>query len=113
MLTIALGVRFALELCLLATAAWAASQLFPWPFGLGSAVAVVIALASLWGTFLSPKRRIEIGQIPRLAIELSLFVTAWWLLLSHGHGWLAAWLLVVEVVDKVAVEWLQRDRAGI
>jgi hypothetical protein len=113
MLTIALGVRFALELCLLSTAAWAASQLFSWPYGVGSAVAALIALAMLWGILLSPKRRVEIGHVPRLVLEFSLFIAAAWLLLRAGHAWLAAWLLVIEVAAKAAVERLQRGRVRL
>ena len=111
MLAAALAVRFILELCLLATNVWAAYRFAPGIGGICLATIAAIAIATLWGMFLSPKRRLELGALPRLFLELALFAGAAWLLFSAGHPALGAALLGVELVDKSLLEWLQRTSA--
>jgi len=111
MLPAALAIRFILELCLLSAVGWAVFHLVSGPAGFGLALKAVLALALLWGTFLSPKRRVELGAVPRLLIEAVLFVAAALLLLGIGHAWLAGALVGAELFDKAAVEWLRRDAA--
>jgi hypothetical protein len=71
----------------------------------------VLALAFLWGAFLSPRRRVELGALSRLSIEAAVFIAAALLLLGMGHPWLAGVLVGAELLDKAALEWLQRDSA--
>jgi len=65
-----LGIRFALELCVLASfAAWAAHLAVPiWTQAL-LGIVFCASGAAVWGAFLSPKRRYEIGLAGRLVLE--------------------------------------------
>ena len=107
MLAVALAVRFALELCLLGVFAWAAHRLAPGPAGVGLAVAAVVVVAGVWGTLLSPRRPVEIGRAPRLLLELILFGLAAGALYGGGHWRLAAALIAVELIDKLAIHHLE------
>jgi hypothetical protein len=107
MLRFALAVRFSLEICLVAVALW-----FPWHHSTGAtaivgSVALAVVLVLTWGTFLSPKRRVEIGGSARQLLETALFGLAAAGLYSEGHWQLAATLIGIALIDKlvlVAVE---------
>jgi hypothetical protein len=113
MLSLALAIRFSLEICLVAVALW-----FPWHHLTGTAamagsVALTVALALTWGNFLSPKRRVEIGGLARLLLETALFSFAAAALYSGGHWQLAAILIGIASIDKlvlVAVEGAFRPK---
>lgn len=109
MLTIALSVRFSLELCLLAIGAWYAFLIHPGIEGVLLGAATVSLLSLIWGLFLAPRRKIEIGQSSRLVLELSFFGTAAAALYTHGHSLLAAILLTAECLDKWAVTVLNGE----
>ena len=110
MLNLALTVRFILELCLLTVAFWAASSVASWPLSVLCGVMTTLVVAAVWGILLSPKRRLELGAPQRLLLELMLFAGAAWLLFAKNHRSLAAALLIAWVIDKSAVEWLQRQK---
>ncbi len=104
MKAIALGVRFSLELCILASlVALAAYLAVPIParvlFGLASCAAVAV----VWGSFLSPKRRYEIGAAGRLILEAGMFVGAALILNYVGSTKLAIALILVAAANKVAL----------
>lgn len=80
-----LGLRFALELALLAGVAWWGWHVEGWL----PAVALPIAFAAVWGTFLSPKARVPLARPPRLALELAVFALAALAWYGAGHGWVA------------------------
>jgi hypothetical protein len=113
MLSLALAIRFSLEICLVAVALW-----FPWHHLTGTAamagsVALTVALALTWGNFLSLKRRVEIGGLARLLLETALFSFAAAALYSGGHWQLAAILIGIASIDKlvlVAVEGAFRPK---
>jgi uncharacterized protein DUF2568 len=109
MLPVALAVRFLLELCLLLIAAWAPFRIVGGVAGVGLAATAAIAFGALWGIFLSPRRSVEIGVLPRLLLEAAIFVAAALLLVLAGHPSVAVLLLVVEFLDKAAVGWFQRS----
>jgi len=104
-----LGLRFGLELCLLAAVGW-------WGFSLGGALAVkvlaalvlVVGVAAVWGVFLSPRRSVKLPDAARLALELALFGLAAAGLAATGHPALGAALAVLYVINKgLIVAWKQ------
>lgn len=100
----ALGLRFALELCILASLAiWAAQLAAPALARVLLGVLSCTAGAAIWGAFLSPKRKYEIGPAGRLALE-ALFFGAAALILDHA-GWplLAIALIMIAAADRIAL----------
>jgi uncharacterized protein DUF2568 len=66
-----LGVRFLLELCLLAALAYAGLQV-----NVGLAVAAPVAAAVVWGLFVSPKARVPLPTVAWIAVQVVLFGAA-------------------------------------
>ncbi|MEZ4501070.1 MAG: DUF2568 domain-containing protein [Dehalococcoidia bacterium] len=77
-----LAVRFFLELALLVALAVGAASLVDGIAGIGLAIVAVVAAASTWGLFVSPKAKYLAPEPLRWAIEASLFAA----------GGLALWL---------------------
>lgn len=107
-LVVALVVRFALELALLAGVAVATWLLVPgwwrWP----AAIVAVIAVAVLWGAMLSPRAPVTIDEWAKVAIEVVLFGGTALALAATGLGIPAAVGVAVWLVDRVAIAMLQR-----
>ena len=104
MKALALGVRFLLEICILASfAAWAAHLQFlvVGRIGIGGFICLTAALA--WGQLLSPRRRFDLPASVRLVIEAGFFLAAAAALVDIGYWWLAMALLVAAIVDRVAL----------
>jgi hypothetical protein len=100
--TAALTVRFLLELTMLGVLAW-------WGWDAGGvllALAAPLAAAVAWGLFVAPKRKYELGERARLAIELLLFASAVAALLALGQPLLAVGFAVVVAVDSALVRVL-------
>ena len=69
-----LVVRFLLELCLLAALAWAGASVDgPLLVRILLAVGLPLGAAVLWGTFVAPKRKVQVSEPTRLLVELALF----------------------------------------
>lgn len=100
----ALAVRFGLELCILAVLAALAAEL-PLPLLLKLLVGLMlcVTVSIVWGTFLAPKRRYEIGVIGRLLLEAVLFVTAGVILGALGDRGLGIALVAVAAADRVVL----------
>jgi hypothetical protein len=102
--SVALGVRFLLELCILASfAAWAAhlqGALFEKAI-IGTVLCVAAAVA--WGMLLSPKRRLDSPAPVRLALEAAFFLLAAAALFDSGHEVLALALLLGAIVQRIAL----------
>lgn len=107
-LALALAIRFSLEICLAAVAAWLPSQILAGREALGLSAALVIFLVLIWGALLSPKRHLEIGALPRLLLEMLLFGLAAIALYSNGQRQLAFALIGIAAIDKVALVLLER-----
>lgn len=107
MKAIALGVRFVLELCILASLAALAAHL---PVANWARVLLGILFcvsgAAIWGTFLSPKRRYEIGLVARLLLEAGFFFGAALSLAYVGWPTLAIALVLVAIADRIALAFL-------
>ena len=100
-----LALRFVLELCLLAALGW-------WGFSVGGplivkillAVVIVVAVAAIWGVFLSPRRPVQLGGTARLVIaeqqRVALFALAVAALAATGQPALAVALGVAYIINK-------------
>lgn len=97
-----LTVRFALELCMLATYGW-------WGYhsGMGTmkgvllAIILPLAVAIAWGLFLSPKAKVKLPIGTRVVMELILFGVAAWLLYSAGMVAQGMALLIIFAINRV------------
>ena len=95
-----LALRFVLELCLLAALGY-------WGFSVGGtlivkillAALIVVAVAGIWGEFLSPKRSVQLPGAARLVMEVVLFALAVAALAATGHPAPAAALGAVYAVN--------------
>jgi len=104
MKAIALGIRFALELCILASlVALAAHLAVPIPVQVLLGLLFCAATAAVWGTFLSPKRRYEIGAAGRLVLEAGIFVGTALILNYLGASKLATALALVAAANRIAL----------
>lgn len=90
-----LAVRFALELCLLAVAAWWGAE----TGGIALAVVAPVAVAAAWGVFVSPKARVRVGEAGRALVEAALFLAGALALLDLGHPALAAAFAAAALVS--------------
>jgi hypothetical protein len=100
----ALGVRFALELCILASFAILAAHLSVSILAqILLAIVFCVVGAAVWGAFLSPRRHYELGTAARLVLEAVFFLGAVGILFYVGYSALGIALLVVAIVDKMAL----------
>lgn len=82
-----------------------------WGVRTGGNVALKVVLATggpllaavVWGTFLSPKRRFELGEAWRIALELVVFGGAVWALAAAGQPMLAAVLAALVVAQRAVL----------
>ena len=98
-----LGLRFLLELGLLAGVAW-----WGWhEWGWWAAVLLPIALAVVWSSFLSPKARWTIPVRARFALELVVFAAGTAAYLRAGGAGVAVAFAVVAAASEL-VTWTGR-----
>lgn len=94
-----LMLRFVLELCLLGSAAVLGVAAFDRPvMGILAAVALMTAVAMLWGGLLAPRRRIDLPLAARVAIELTLFLVVGIGLAVVGHRSAGGALVAAELL---------------
>jgi uncharacterized membrane-anchored protein YitT (DUF2179 family) len=109
MLVIALTVRFLLELILLIVLAiWGFQSAQGLALGLLFGLAASFGGALVWGLFISPKRRFELGRIPRLALELALFAIAACALWQMDRPLIGLLLFATACADRFGLIWLRR-----
>ncbi len=106
-----LGVRFLLELCLLAALA-----VVGWRLGGPVVLQVLLAVllpavaASLWGLWVAPRAKIRLADPARFAVEASLFAVASAGLALVGHLVLGGLLAAAYAVNvALGFAWHQRD----
>ena len=105
---VALGLRFVIELALLAGAATAAVRLLPgWPEWIGAVVAVAVP-AVIWGLLLSPQARFDIRPAGRVLLETVLFGAVGAALWASGLGLAGVALFAVWGLDRIALAALDR-----
>jgi hypothetical protein len=104
MRSVAPGVRFLLELCVLASfAIWAAHLARPTGERIVVGAAAVAGSAMAWGLVLSPKRRIDPPAPVRLAIEALFFLAAAAALFDSGRPFLALALVLAAIGHRIAL----------
>jgi hypothetical protein len=109
MLAAAIAARFLLEVALLVVlAAWGFQLADSLALRLVGGVAAPAVAALLWALFISPNRRVELGRIPRLVLELALFCAAAGALWQMGLRVTAMLLIVAECADRFGLIWLRR-----
>ena len=95
-----LALRFILELCILASLAY-------WGFHTGNdtlqklllGIGTPLLAAIVWGTFLSPKASVRLGDPWKLALEVVVFglaIAALYAAGQHGLSWAFAVLAIVN-----------------
>ena len=109
MFALALAVRVLLHLTLLVVLAiWGFQLAGGFPLRLLGGLAAASAAALLWGLFISPNRRVDLGRKPRLVLELALFAVA------AGALWQMHWpiagllLIATACADRFGLIWLRR-----
>lgn len=102
-----LGVRFLLELAALAIFAyWGATLRAALAVRVIVAVLIPVAIAVIWGVFISPKARIPTGRLGRAGLGLVVFLGAAAALYGRDHGVPAAGFGAVAVVSSVLLYFL-------
>jgi hypothetical protein len=91
--------RFLLELALFASYVVAVGRLIEGVVGWLTGLVLAVALAVVWGMFLSPRRQVRLPLAARVAIELVLFVGAGVLLMLSGLVVLGVGLIALELLD--------------
>ena len=94
-----IALRFLLELALMTAFVVAPVRLIDGARGWLVGLLRLLAVTTAWGVLLSPKRRVRLPLVARVAVELVLFLTASALLAASGLVGLGVALLVVELVD--------------
>jgi Protein of unknown function (DUF2568) len=96
-----LGVRFLLELASLAAFGyWGATLRTTGALRALLAIAIPLAVALLWGLFISPKARYSTGRPGQVGLGLLVFLVAALLLRERGHAALAAAFAGVAVISS-------------
>ena len=96
-MALVLALRFVCEMAALAAVAYWGQQTAGGVAGIALAAIAVAVVAVVWGVFLAPRRRLEVGRPARLVIELAVWVAAASALWSAGQPTLAVVLFVVAV----------------
>jgi hypothetical protein len=95
-----LGLKFALELCMLAAlAAWGAQAGRSTAGDVLLAVAAPLAVAVVWGAFAAPRARRRLPRASRVALELGIFALGAVALAAAGTPALAVAFAALVVVN--------------
>ena len=110
MKSINLGVRFLLELCMLAALAyWGFTLSAGWPVRILAGLGAPLAMIAVWGSLVAPKARRRLPDPWRVLVEVLVFGLAVLALAAAGQGALAvAFALVVAVNSALLFVWEQR-----
>jgi hypothetical protein len=83
-----LGLRFVIELCLLAAFAyWGSRVSDSTAVNVAVAIAAPLAAAAIWGLWIAPKSQRRLPEPRRFALELVLFGLAAAALIDAGRNW--------------------------
>jgi Protein of unknown function (DUF2568) len=97
-----LGVRFLLELCMLAAVAyWGFKTNSGWAMKIIFGIGLPILIAVLWGLFIAPRATYPLSGVPRLALELLLLGSGAIALFASGRASLGWLYLAVLVINEV------------
>lgn len=96
-----LGVRFLLELASLAAFGyWGATLRASGALRAVLAIALPLAVALLWGLFISPKARYSTGRPGQVGLGLIVFLVAALLLRERGHVAVGATFAIIALVSS-------------
>ncbi len=96
-----LGVRFLLELAALAAFGyWGATMRASGALRVVLAIGLPLAVAVLWGLFVSPKARYSTGRRGQVGLGLIVFLVAALLLRERGEATMAAVFAVTAVISS-------------
>ncbi|MFS0862397.1 YrdB family protein [Fredinandcohnia sp. 179-A 10B2 NHS] len=104
-----IGVRFLLELCVLASLGYWGFTLdkgmfLKWGVGIGAPLIAAV----IWGTFIAPKSPYLLDEPMRLVVEILIFAAAFFALYFSGNQGFAWALAVVAVINRtLLVIWKQ------
>lgn len=102
-----LGVRFLLELgALVAFGYWGATLHGSVVQRALVAIVLPLAIALLWGLFISPKARYSTGRPGQVGLGLLVFLVAALLLRERGHVAMAATFAVTAVISSMLLYFL-------
>jgi hypothetical protein len=102
-----LGVRFLLEMgALAAFGYWGATLRASGALRGTLAIVIPLAVALLWGLFISPKARYSTGRPGQVGLGLLVFLVAALLLRERGHVAMAAIFAVTAVISSVLLYFL-------
>lgn len=97
-----LGLRFVLELCLLASLFTASINLINNPIlRWTAAIGLPVLAASIWGIFVAPKSQHILDQPYRLVVELILFGLASFMLYRAGYPKIAIVFIGVVIINEI------------
>jgi hypothetical protein len=96
--SLALLVRFLLELAALGAVAW-------WGFEVNVllGVAAPLLVAVVWGLFIAPKATVEVPKAVWIGLQVLVFGAAALALAAVAPGWVAASFVAVVVLDSAAL----------
>jgi len=95
-----LGLKFVLELCMLAAlAAWGAQAGGSTAGDVLLAVVAPLVAAGLWGAFAAPRARRRLPRGPRVALELGIFAVAAVALAAAGAATLAVVFAALAAIN--------------
>lgn len=112
---VALVVRFLLELALLLGVVLLVRQIVPGAWGWILAILAAVAVAVIWGLFLSPKATVPLPPAAALALEGLLFAGTGLGLFAVGFALPAILGVAIWIVDRAVLGVTgrpQRDSAG-
>ncbi|MFO7684309.1 MAG: YrdB family protein [Chloroflexota bacterium] len=99
--TINLGVRFALELCLLAAFGYWGFQLERgWLVRIVAGIGLPLLVAVVWGMFIAPKAPYLLAEPGRFLLELLLFASGAGMLWLAERPFLGAALLIIFLINR-------------
>lgn len=99
--TLNLGIRFLLELCLLAALGYSGFQMESWPLRWLAGLGAPLLAAVIWGTFVAPKAGHLLPEPARFGVEMALFALGGLALFAAGRPQLAAALIFLFLVNRL------------
>jgi hypothetical protein len=103
MRSLALTVKFVLELCALAALAYWGATTGPLLVNVLLGIGAPLVAAVVWGRWAAPRSPHRLAEGPRVALESAVFAAAALALLAAGAPVLALVLVMVVALDTVAL----------
>ena len=106
-----LALRFFLELCaLVALGYWGGTTAYGMATRIVLAIALPLAAAMFWGTFVAPRARVILSTGVRMALGFAVFACAAVALAHRGHSILATVYIVAAAINVMLMLVWKQDR---